>query len=290
VAMKILMEDADGVARPMPPLRDETAHGSTLPYDAIKALNWSTLKHMIVSPLLYRWRLDNPEPPRKPSFVFGGAVHCAILEPEKFEERYALFDGTRRGKEWDRWEAEHPGVQSLKPDEMERVLASAEAVRKHRVAGPLLRGGRCEEIVTWTDEVTGLACQGRLDYIRPDCVIDLKTTRDPAPRRFERAVADYGYAAQVSLYHDGAVAARLIDGRERPYIVALQNDEPFDVAVFQLEPETLAYGRAIYRSLLSRLLECTSANWWPGVAPTLQPLGISPWAAEPFAIENEEEF
>ncbi len=248
-------------------------------YQKIKAMNWSTLKHMAVSPLAYRWWLDHPEP-QKPSFVFGAAVHCAILEPEKFEGRYALFDGTRRGKEWDRWQEEHPSVQSLKSDEMERVLAIAEAVRQHRVAGPLLRGGRCEEIVTWTDEETGLACKGRLDYIRPDCVIDLKTTRDPAPKRFERDAADYGYAGQLAYYHDGATRNRLIDGRERPFIVALQGDEPFDVAVFQLEPETLDYGRALYGSLLQRLLACTESGYWPGVAPELQPLGISAWAPQ----------
>lgn len=260
-------------------------------YEAIKAINFSTLKHMAVSPLMYRWRLDHPEPD-KDCFRFGGAGHCAIFEPEKFEQRFAVFDGVRNDKheKYQTWKAEHPGADALKPEEMERVLAVAQAVRNHRVAGPLLRGGRAEEILTWDDEVTGLACKGRLDYIRPDCVIDLKTTRDPAPRKFERASGDYCYAAQAAFYHDGAVRNHLIDGKERPFIIAPQNDEPFDVAVFQLKPETLEYGRALYRSWLARLLECTEAAYWPGVAPELQELGISPWAAEPYTVAPNEEF
>lgn len=258
-------------------------------YSAVPGINWSSLKHLSVSPKLYQWRLTHPEP-SKPAYVLGSAIHCAILEPDVFYQRYAVFDGVRRGKAWEEWQAEHPGVQSLKPDELEHVRHVAAAVRWDRVAGPLVRGGRFEEVVTWFDAATGLPCKGRVDYIRPEVVIDLKSTRDPRPQKFERAAADYGYPGQLAFYHDGAVAAKLIDGRARPYIIAPQSGEPYDVAVFQLKEETLEYGRLLYRSLLHRLLECTEAGFWPGVAPDLQELGISPWAPEPLAVNMEEDF
>jgi hypothetical protein len=255
-------------------------------YAAIPACNWSSLKNLGVSPLYYRWRLAHPEP-RKQAFVFGGAVHTLLLEPEKFNARYGVFDGTRRGKEWDHWQAINPGVESLKPAELERVEACVEAVRAHRVAAKLLSHGRREEVVTWTDEVTGLACKGRLDWIRPDLIVDLKTTRDPAPPKFERATASYGYAAQVAMYHDGAVAARLIPGDERPYLIAVKSAHDHDVAVFQLTPEALEAGRRIYRGLMRKLIECTEADYWPGVAPDLVQLELPPWA-EGHGIANEE--
>jgi exodeoxyribonuclease VIII len=259
-------------------------------YDEIKAINWSSLKHLAISPLLYRWRLEHPEP-RKPAFIFGGAVHCAILEPEKFDERYAVFDGIRRGKAWEDWLAIHPGVESLKPDELDAIRSIAAAVLGHRVAAGLLRGGRREEAVTWTDEETGLACKGRLDYLRPDFVIDLKTTRDPAPSRFERASASYGYAGQVAFYHDGAARQRLIPGDVPPYLIAPQTSEPYDVAVFQLAPETLEAGRRQYRTLLRRLALCIEADYWPGVAPDLVPLSLPPWAeGQGSATEESEDF
>lgn len=256
-------------------------------YAEIQAVNWSTLKNMGVSPLLYKYRLEHPEP-RKQAFVFGGMVHTAILEPELFESRYAVFEGTRRGKAWDAWQEEHAGVESLKPHELDRVLAIAEAVRKHRIAGPLLRGGRREEPLTWTDEVTGLACKGRLDYIRPDVIVDLKSADNPAPKKFERAAADFGYAGQLAFYHDGAVRERRLDGRQMPFIIAPQKKEPFDVVVFQLEPETIEAGRALYRSLLQRLIQCTEADYFPGIAPELQKLKLPPWAAGQL-IEPEDD-
>jgi exodeoxyribonuclease VIII len=259
-------------------------------YDAIKAVHFSGLKNLSVSPLWYLHRMNNPGE-SKPAFALGSAAHCAILEPESFWERYAEYAPVRNGKEWDKWQEEHPGVQSLKPHEMEKALEVSKAVRKHRIAAALLRGGRAEEVVIWNDASTGLACKGRIDYLRPDFLIDLKTTRDPSPKKFTRAASDFGYLAQVAFYHDGAAASRLIDGKQRPYIIAIQNDAPYDVACFQLSQDALLYGREFYRSLMRRLLECTEANFWPGVAPDLQELGISAYAPEPYAAsETGEDF
>lgn len=260
-------------------------------YDAIKAVNWSSLKHLSVSPLLYHWRLKEPEE-RKPAFVFGGAVHCAILEPEKFDSRYAVYDGTRdaRHKKYQEWMAAHPGVEVLGPDEYDRVQEIVVALRFHDIASRLLRGGRCEEALTWTDADTGLACKGRLDYIRPDFLIDLKTTRDPAPRSFEKSAASYGYVGQVAFYHDGAVASRRIDGRELPYIAAVQTTAPYDVVVYRLDAGTLDIGRAQYKSLLQRLIECTAADYWPGVSPEMKTLRLPKWAAEQMIEQESEAF
>lgn len=259
-------------------------------YEEIQAINWSSLKHMGVSPLEFRWHLDHAAP-RKKAFIFGGAAHTATLEPEKFDQRYAVYDGTRdaRHTAYKTWLAEHPGVEALKSPEVALVKAMAEKVHSDRNAGPLLKGGRREEAVTWVDEVTGLACKGRLDYIRPDLVVDLKTTVDPTPRKFERAAFDYGYAAQLAFYHDGAIAARLIDGRQRPYIIAVKKSGAHDVVTFQLKQETLELGRAVYRALLRRLVECTAANWWPGVAPEVQQLGVPPWASADQLFTTEEQ-
>lgn len=264
---------------------------ASVEYDKIRAINWSTLKYMAVSPRMYKWRLEHPEPP-KTAFVFGGAVHTLILEPERFDERYAECDVVRNAKheKYKAWLAEHPDAAALTPHEVKRIRACAAAIMEHKIAGALFKNGRREEALTWTDAATGLACKGRLDFIRPDFLVDLKTARDPAPGHFVRAASNYGYLAQVALYHDGAIAERRLDGRERPYIVAAKSGDDHDVVAFQVTAAALEYGRAFYRGLLQRLLQCTEANFWPGVAPELQELGISPYASEPFAIESGEDF
>jgi hypothetical protein len=255
-------------------------------YDEIKAVNFSTLKHLATSPLLYRWRLDHPRP-QTAALTMGLAIHCAVLEPEKFDSRYAVFEGTRRGKEWDEWQAGRLGVQSLKPAEIERVQQSAKAVRSHRVAAGLLSGCRREEPLTWTDAGTGLACKGRVDAIAPGYVLDLKSARDVMPRQFERAAAGNLYHAQLAFYHDGAAAERKIDGTTPPYVIAVQSAEPYDVAVFQYDPSTIDAGRALYRSLLHKLIQCTEADFWPGCAPDLNQLMLPPWAEQILTEEDE---
>lgn len=264
------------------------APGAGVSYDAQRAVNWSALKWMNVSPLRYKWALTHPEPP-KPAYVLGSAIHCGILEPERFGERFAVFDGTRRGKEWDLWRAEHPGVESLKPDEMEQVHRCVDAVRLHKVASGILKGCRTEETTSWVDPDTRVACKGRLDAICAAYVCDLKTSRDVAPRAFERHSASYLYHGQLAWYHDGATVCGKIPGDVMPYVVTAQTSEPYDVAAYQLTPETLVAGRTLYRGLLNRLVQCMEADWWPGVAPDLEPLMLPRWAAgnEQAAIEEE---
>src|SRR3990167_4736895 len=98
-----------------------------LAYDALKAINWSSLKNLHVSPLLYRRRLEVREE-STPDQIIGLAIHCMSLESDKFDSRFGEYDGTRKGEPWRAWQAEHPGVQSLKPHEMERVRRASDAL------------------------------------------------------------------------------------------------------------------------------------------------------------------
>lgn len=280
---------------------------TTEEYAKIAAVNWSSLRYMSISPRMYRYRLSNPEP-RKRAWVMGGAIHCMVLEPEKFDRRYVVLDtatisevapsrGSREGMalvaenpEWstasmtaDEYQAAcvaraFPGKESLTAAQHATCVAATDAVREHRVARELLRGGMREESLTWTDAATGLKCKGRCDYLRPDLVIDLKSSRDPTPSKFERDAINYGYAAQVAFYHDGATAAKRIAGGRLPCVIAVKTRDDFDVAAFQLTQEAFDTGRAIYRNLLHRLAECIEADYFPGVAPELRSLNLPPWA------------
>lgn len=257
-------------------------------YDSIRALNWSSLKHLASSPLAYRYRIDHPEL-RKPAWIVGSAIHCLTLEPGKFDARYALFEGTRCGQKWETWQDLHPGVESLKPVEMARVRATTTAICSHPVAAELLAGCRVEEPLTWVDPDTGMQCKGRVDGIKPAFVVDLKSAREVSPSRFNRAASDYMYHGQLSFYQTGAIASRKISGDEMPYIIAAQSAGPYDVAVYRLKPDDLDTGRKLCLSLMRKLEECIAADMWPGVAPDLQYLDLPPWTPGS-NIEEEEGF
>lgn len=249
-------------------------------YDAIEAINWSTLKQIATSPLHYQWRLKNPEP-GKDAFAVGRALHCMLFEAEEFGERFGVYDGVRnpRHKAYQAWLAENEGKDCLKPSEYAEVKGMTEALWRHPVARDLLRGGLSEQPITWTDEVTGIPCKARIDYLQPITLTDLKSTRAIQPRRFVSDAARYHYHGQLAWYYDGAIAAgRLPPDALLPHLVAVDNQPPHDVAAYRCTMEALEAGRGLYRSLLTRYVECQAADWWPGVAPQLLDLDLPRWA------------
>lgn len=261
-------------------------------YVAIKAMNWSTLKHMDVSPKFFKWRLENPVED-KPAFAFGRAIHCALLEPEVFAATYIVAPdfGNLRTKaaraERDAWHAEHVHVEVVSEDELAAIKAMTAAIDSHKIAGPIVRVARPEQTITWTDAETGVACKARLDLLGPTYLADVKSTRNLKPRDFLRDVAKYLNHAQFAFYHDGAIASgALPSDATYPYVIAAENVEPHDVVIYRTHLFALEAGRKVYRKLLARLLECEAAGWWPGMAPGLMSLGLPDYAP---GMESDDE-
>jgi hypothetical protein len=189
------------------------------------------------------------------------------------------------------WGDQHFDAEEIvTPTMVEQAKAMADSIHSHDEAAKLLVGGRAEETVTWTDGTTGLDCKGRLDYITPGYLVDLKTTRNIIPRLFRRDVANFEYHAQLAWYHDGAVVAGVLPpDAELPWLIAVQNVAPWDVVVYRMTAEDMAAGRARYRQLMNRLLSCMEANWWPGVAPGVLDLEVPGWAPGMDGEDEEKE-
>jgi len=248
-------------------------------YRDLPGINWSSLKQFHHSARMFRYYQNHPSPD-KPAYALGRAVHCAILEPDRFDADHVVYDGkVRRGKAWDAFKEEYAGKEILKPGEMAQVEVMREAVLDH-VAGEYFTGGRSEVNLEWNDGPTGLTCKGRADYIRGPLLIDLKTARDVDPRRFARAAADYLYHGQMAYYFDGAqMSGDLPEPGMSPLIVAVQSQPPWDVAVYQITDDQLQWGRNLYRSYLDQLAAGLESDVWPGVAPDVVPLELPEWAA-----------
>ena len=261
-------------------------------YEKLNGLNWSSLKHIATSPKLYQYRMAHPKK-QTDAMVIGSAIHCAALEPERFAARYVVYDGKRdaRTKEYQKWMEANPNVVALKPDDMEGVSEVVKAIHSHPIAAKLLADSPLlEAAMTWADPETGLACKARTDILRPNGVIELKSTSDISPRMFSANAGRMLYHAQLAWYHFGAIEAkRIAPDAKLPYIIAVESDEPYDVAVYRLSPAGLAAGRAVCVELMDTLMACAAADYWPGVAPELQLLDLPKWArgmAEVMEVEN----
>lgn len=268
-----------------------------------RRLNWSTLRHIAVSPRLMKWRAEHPTPDSD-ALVLGRAIHCAILEPATFASRWVTpttcaaqtqakkpcvaagilyFEG-----EWYcRIKGHAPegatdgpgeGIEVIGRDDLEIAAMCAENVRIHGAASKILCGGHSEHEIEWTDPETGIECRGRLDYLRPDTLADLKSTRRETVREFSADVARNLYHGQIAWYMDGAIAAgRLQKDSALPYIVAVSTEAPYDVAAYQLSLASLEAGRILVRDLVNKYQRCVAADVWPGIAPDLVTLELPNW-------------
>lgn len=219
-------------------------------YDALDAVNWSTLKHLAKSPIHY-WFAKKYGTVDTSSKARGRVVHVATLEPEEFSRTVVVFDGKqRRGKEWDAFKAANADKEILKRSEFAQCMAIQNAVRRDPIAAPYLMRGLAEQTIEWTDPVTGIKCKGRTDWLSR-ALVDLKTTKNASPEGFAREAWNYGYGTQLAFYSDGLVAC---GEPARPVvIIAVEAAPPHPVVVYRLTDDMLERGREEYRALLSRL-------------------------------------
>jgi hypothetical protein len=250
----------------------------TVDYDAIDAVNYSSLKALARSPKHYRYYLENGSRETRDMFK-GTAAHIAILEPERFALEYGVFTGKRRsGKEWEAFKAANAGKATIKADDLLEAMAMRDAVRADALGSAYLSNGRHEVTIVWIDGETGLKMKGRVDWLRNDNVlVDVKTTRDATPFFFARDVARLQYHVQSALYLDGI---ETLTGQSARFVaVAIEKAPPYDVVTFDMPEPVLGVGRDEYRRLLKLLIQCRQDKSWPGIGNGFEvALTLPPWA------------
>lgn len=241
-------------------------------------IRYSHLRAIGRSPLHYRHACDGYRDPT-PAMRLGTLVHGLVLGGGKT----VVYDGERRGKAWQEFQAAHAGREIVTANEVARAVPVADAVMADRVAGPLLRAksARREETLSWS--MDGLACQGTPDVFDPETgiLIDLKTCTDASPRAFSRHAWSYSYHAQLAWY---ANALTLAGHTVREcLLVAVETSAPFGVTVHRLSGRALEEGHRQWRAWWEQLRICITADQWPGYAEAVCELDVPAW------IVNEEE-
>lgn len=248
-------------------------------YLKIKAVNWSTLKLMRESALHYKHAIDEGREDTAALARFR-ATHTAVLEPEKFEAEYPVFEGkTRRGADWDAFSALHAGRSILKLDERDEILRQRDAILKHPVAKLYLAGAEREVSVRWKDKTTGILCKGRIDAVNLErrAILDLKAGPTNA-RIFGRLAARMGYHNQSAFYADGYAAARGC-AVFASLLIVYEPKQPYDVAVFRLRDEDVDAGRQENDELLNQVQYCRRHRKWPGRYVDEQLLELPSWVS-----------
>lgn len=258
-------------------------------YDAWAAVRHSILRLFHRTPAHAREAMKHPPAPTAAQ-VLGIAIHHAVLEPQRFAERYArapkLDLRTTRGKaRYGEFVVANLGRSVLSAEEYDACVGIRESVWAHSTARQLLEGVGLNEVsALWRDGETGLPCKSRLDRLTVlhgwSVIADLKSLTDASPRAFQRDIHKYGYAQQGAFYIDGCDALTGDDDkRERKYVfIAAETAPPYAVAVYELDATALGLGRDEYRAHLALYARCVETGVWPAFDQGIGTISLPPWA------------
>lgn len=229
-------------------------------YFAHGAINCSGLKTILQKTPSHFMHQRNEPRKQTAAMLIGSAVHCATLEPERFDDLYVVAPKidkrTTTGKAaWAELEASGKIVLSM--DDGEQVTNISNAVRSHATASQLLTDGVAE--ISVFSEMDGVPVKCRCDYLRAGAaIIDLKTTDDAGD--FNRTVVKYGYAQQAAWYLDVLRAAG--EPVSAFVFVVVEKEAPYAVAIYELSQEWIEIGRVQNTTALSIYKNCTESNDW----------------------------
>lgn len=248
-------------------------------YLQIDAMSASGLNNARRSALKYLHEKKSPTAATEAMRV-GSAAHCAILEPNEFDRRYAVYTERRGTNAYKAFDAERPGQTILKPDQWNGCKRMAKAVREHPAAGPLLADGKPEVSMFWANNDFGVDGKLRIDWFREgDSIVEIKTTQDVRPDKFKWDCGRYGYHVKFAWYQDGVTA---VTGLVLPtWVIAVESKQPHDVVVYRVPEYVIDQGRADYEDALNTLRECRTSGRYPGVSDTVLELELPAFAYAP---------
>lgn len=267
-------------------------------YRALPGANWSTLKHILVSPRAYLHACTATVTPT-PAMEFGTAVHLAVLEGEEFTRRHVVVPdeyltasgGISTAKPAREWQASLPAdALLLTPAQSLAILSILSRIDGHRGATAWLKQADVrEQPVQWVDEDTRTVCKACPDAYGNGLLLDVKTWSprgEFTPDAFMREAISRRYLGQLGFYMQGLGAGGVSIARLGFLVV--QSVAPHDVMCIELDVDATDYALREATDALKALHEWReNGGEDEGVAPDIVTASLPAWAARGRAAQTD---
>lgn len=220
----------------------------------------STGARMILrSPAHYRYWLDNPKKPTD-EMLFGSAVHTLVLGRGEKIKILDFKDYKSGAAQAAKAEAIAIGEIPILPHKLIIAERMAEVVHNHPTAGPLLTGGKPEQVLIWRSH--GIWRRAMIDYLKPGGGIDYKSTTSCELHKLSTTINDYKYHQQQPWYTDGIRAVTNCLNPDFKFIFQ-EKEEPYAVRVVELHIEDVMQGEEDNIRAMAIYRECRALDEWP---------------------------
>lgn len=244
------------------------------------AISRSELWRMSESPAKFKWFKDHPPEPT-PALTFGQVVHKLILQPETFEDDFAILTDvdrrTKVGKEaFDAFLNRLDGRTAIIQSDYEKAQEMASAVFQNRLAASILEDRHDIAILSsqhevpffWTDPDTGEQCKCRCDALTVIddriVIVDYKTAGSAKTDVFNQSIYKYGYHLQAAMYSEGVMRAMDLEYRPEFWFVVQEKSAPYAVNVVTIPETVMQAGIDVYREYLGIYHQCRETDYWYG--------------------------
>ncbi len=195
---------------------------------------------------------------RSSATEMGTATHILTLQPELFESEVIVLDCGPKSKAFEQVVSTNPGKTVICQDELELVKNMREAILANPEARGIIEHARAfEHAVSWIDS-RGVGLKAMFDILEITGDIgDLKTSKDPSYKGFQRAIWDYRYDRQAALYMTARALylpdaeAELVERGSMGFRwIVVGNEPPHECYVYELGQRTYEIGvRSINESI-----------------------------------------
>jgi hypothetical protein len=275
-------------------------------YHNSNGLSRSALWEFKKSPYHYWHSYINPDRVKKhatPDMLLGEYVHALVLEPEWFEERYAVkpipLEVPKCGllkdigrEEYDKQKAAIDAIKAendlmmaafiaecrdkavLSPEVYNQAKYYADAVLRDSVAQALFKDVNIEKSIYFTHEKTGLQCKVRPDAWIGGIVTDLKTCKDASFDAFQRAAYSAGYFIQAAMIKQALLSIDI--ELEKFFFYCVEKSPSVPCVYYEVDEQSLVRGELEFDTLMYGIADCFETGVWESYSS--QKLTYPNWA------------
>jgi exodeoxyribonuclease VIII len=270
---------------------------SNAEYRKKEGISASDLKKMVKSMAHWKYAKDHPEENDSEALQFGRAYHKLMLEPDDFDNEFAVspkFDRrTKEGKaSAEEFAKKAEGKEVINEETYQKLLEMQIALYNTPFVKMLINGEH-EKSFFWTDKRTGIPCKCRPDsfgQIKEQYIcVDLKTTNDAETDHFMRDAIKFGYDIQASHYCEG-----LENAYKKPFkfiFIAQEKVAPYLVNVLEADEYFMKSGKELRSKLLDDYKKAEETGIYEGYMTQtsgINSLSVPEWVKNSLEVESTE--